>query len=175
MLHIPYLIVMCYFVLLVPGLPEPAGLYPLDGASNFTDITCKNPAGNASGVSLAPGPGDEPDGAYEFQGNANSFVEIPRSGPLDTRYSITVLAWVLNQDSRGPIIQYRRDAWGYHFWFHEPNQLYVYLNFGDAQSYTDSGLTGTWHFVGATYDHDRGGLMFSFLSMNTPKARPVRF
>ena len=166
----------CYFVLIVPGLPEPAGFYPLDGASKFTDITCKNPAGIASGLSLAPGPRDEPDGAYEFLGNAGSFIEIPRSGPLDTRYSITVMAWVLNQGSIGPIINYHRNDWGYHFWFTQPNQLYVHPKSGVAQAYTDSGLTGTWHFVGATYDHDSGGLrMVSFLIMNLPKLISERF
>ena len=169
-------------MLLVLELPEPAGFYPLDGASKFTDITCKNPAGNASGVSLAPGPRDEPDGAYEFLGNVGSFIEIPRSGPLDTRYSITVMAWVLNQGSRGPIVHYHRNALGYRFWFSGPNQLFVRPQkkasspgSNSYQSYTDSGLDGTWHFVGATYDHDSGGLMVSFLSMNTPKSRPVRF
>ena len=157
---------MFYFVLLVPELPEPAGIYPLNGASKFADITCKNPAGTGSGVNLAPGPNDEADGAFEFLGNAGSFIEIPRSGPLDTRHSITVMAWVLHQGVSGPIIQYRRNNWGYHFWFTQRNQLFVRpqergVKWKSAQAYTGSGLAGTWHFVGATYDHESGGLMSS--------------
>ena len=155
-------------MLLVLELPEPAGFYPLDGASKFTDITCKNPAGNASGVSLAPGPRDEPDGAYEFLGNVGSFIEIPRSGPLDTRHSITVMAWVLNQGSSGHIINYRRNALGYRLGFNKKKELFVRPQehakgpeWNSFQSYTDKGLKGTWtwHFVGATYDHDSGGLI----------------
>ena len=167
--------------MLVLELPEPAGLYPLDGASNFTDITCKNPAGTASGGSLAPGPRNEPDGAYEFLGNAGSFIEIARSGPLDTRYSITVMAWVLNQGSIGPIINYRQNAWGYHFWFTGPNRLFVRPQeragpkLKDRQTYIESGLDGTWHFVGATYDHDSGGLMPWVDARSWDLAGPVYF
>ena len=145
---------------IAPPLPEAAGIYPLNGASRFADITCKNAKGIASGVALAAGPDHQPDGAYEFAGNVNSFIEIPKSPALNTRYSISVLAWVHHDGQSGPIVQYRRDQWGYHFWLTRPNQLFVRpqqkgIVWKAAQVY-NAQLAGAWHYVGATYDYATG-------------------
>ena len=146
--------------LIATPLPEPAGIYPLNGASLFTDITSKNAGGIGSGVTLAAGPDNQPDGAYEFAGNINSFIEIPQSPALNTRYSISVLAWVHHDGQSGPLVQYRRDQWGYHFWLTGPNQLFVRpqqkgIGWKPAQVY-NAQLAGAWHYVGATYDSATG-------------------
>jgi len=65
------------------------------------------------------------NGAYEFSGKANSYVEIPKSKALDTKNSITMLANIYPTGNGGPIINYKTDGWGVHLWQFEGNELFV--------------------------------------------------
>ena len=88
-------------------------VYPLDGTSGARDLSpTKNLPGKLSGVSVAPGPDGQPDTAFRFSGKPNSFIEFPNLGRLDTRRSITCLAWVFNGGKGGPIFQYNPQGVG---------------------------------------------------------------
>lgn len=68
---------------------------------------------------------DNEDGAYEFKGTADSFVEIPNDGKMDTQNSMTILANVYPTGSGGPILNYKTDGWGVHLWQFESTELFV--------------------------------------------------
>ena len=138
----------------------------MNEASGFSDSTGKNAAGTGVGVTLASGPNNQPQGAYQFAGNANSYIEIPRSASLNTQQSITVLAWVYNTGQYGPIVQYRRNNWGYHVWLIGPSTLFVRAQqkgpvwTNSYQTYSSIPLVGAWHFVGASYDYGSGACAY---------------
>ena len=92
-------------------VPEPVTLFPLNCTFGTKEIKNRVAGGVASGVTLALGPYGIPGGSYEFSGSPNSFIQFPNSeeGPLDVRYSMTMLCWVYykinGQD--GPLFNYR--------------------------------------------------------------------
>lgn len=63
--------------------------------------------------------------AYEFSGKEESYVKIPFSKKLDTRYSMTVLASIFPVGKDGPIIHYSSKKWGVHLWQYNENQLFA--------------------------------------------------
>ena len=65
------------------------------------------------------------DDAFLFKGNRSSYIEIPNSGKLDTKNSITMLANVYPMGNDGPIINYKKDGWGVHLWQFSQTQLFV--------------------------------------------------
>ena len=140
-------------------LPVPVALYPLNGQHGTSDIgSKKNPSGKSYETHLAPGPYGHPQGSYQFYGSANSYIEIPNNGSLDTRYSMTVLAWVNHENDNGPIINYGTNVWGFHFWFNSgglfarPSTLEnVVLAYASSPQ-----LSKTWHYVGTSYDFASG-------------------
>ena len=82
-------------------------VYPLDATSGARDISpTKNRPGRLSRVTIVPGPDGKPDTALRFSGSPNSYIEFPNNGRLDTRRSITCLAWVYNEGRGGPVFQY---------------------------------------------------------------------
>ena len=68
---------------------------------------------------------DDDGGAYELKGTADSFVEIPNDGKLDTQNSMTILANIYPSGSGGPILNYKTDGWGVHLWQFESTELFV--------------------------------------------------
>lgn len=68
---------------------------------------------------------DNEDEALEFKGTADSFVEIPNDGKLDTQNSMTILANVYPTGSGGPILNYKTNGWGVHLWQFESTELFV--------------------------------------------------
>ena len=145
-------------------VPEPVALFPLNSTFETREIKNRVAAGVPSGVTLALGPDRVAGGSYEFSGHRNSFIEFPNSegGPLDVRYSITMLCWVYHSGQGGPLFDYRPNrAWGVHLvvsWaFH--GQLAVRFTKRDYSLSTHllrTALAGGWKFVGATYDHSTG-------------------
>lgn len=112
-------------------------------------------------VRLAPGPDRRPQGSYYFYGRANSYIEIPNSGQLDTRTSITILAWIYHQGSAGPIVNYMANGWGVHLWMVSARTLFVRFTKRSRRRFThalaySSLKPKTWQFVGATYDRKSG-------------------
>ena len=136
-------------------------LFPLNSTFETREINNRVIAGVPSEVSLAPGPNGIAGGSYEFSGSPNSFIEFPNSegGPLDVRYSLTMLCWVYYNGQDGPLFNYMPDrAWGVHLWvFH--GKLFVRFTKRDY-SFTPhllhTALAGGWKFVGATYDNSTG-------------------
>ena len=118
-------------------------------------------AGDASGVTLAPGPGGVPGGSYEFSGSSNSFIEFSNieGGPLDVRYSMTMLCWVYYNNKDGPLFNYRPSKpWAVHLRT-VSGQLSVRFTKRDyslTPYLLHTALAGGWKFVGATYDHSTG-------------------
>ena len=145
-------------VLWTDGLPVPAALYSLNGLHGTRDISAnKNSPGIASGVHLAPGPYGNPQGSYQFSGSSTSYIEIPNNGGLDTRYSITILAWVNRENNQGPIFNYNTQRpIEFHFW--------IWMGSGNAYasnphwiSTTHSPMAPyTWYYIGITYDYSSG-------------------
>ncbi|XP_077864003.1 uncharacterized protein LOC100367054 [Saccoglossus kowalevskii] len=98
--------------------------------------------------------------AYRFHGNANSYIEFPNNGAYDTRYSITMLAYVYPTGNSGPIFNFKRDNWGVHLWQTAPTQEFVrFCN--RALQFTNYLAVNVlkhndWNFFGATYDYSSG-------------------
>ncbi|KAL9982723.1 hypothetical protein ACROYT_G004806 [Oculina patagonica] len=144
----------------IPDPPVPAAVYPLNGEFGTRDLSSnENPPGVPYNVQLAPGPFGQPNGSYQFSGNSTNYIEFPNNGGLDTRYSLTLLAWVFFENTDGPIFNYGTDHYAVHFWV-GASQLYILFR---TRSGTNPGaLYGSplkadaWNFVGASYDYDSG-------------------
>ena len=113
---------------------------------------------------MAPGPDGTAGGSFEFFGISDSFIEWPNSagGPLDVRYSVTMLCWVYYDGQDGPLFNYRNTGdklWGVHLWANGGARLFARFTRRDY-SFTDflmhPSLAGGWKFVGASYDGSTG-------------------
>ena len=138
-------------------------VYPLDASSGARDISpTKNRPGKLSGVVVTYGPDGQPDTAFRFSGSPNSYLEFPNFGRLDTRRSITCLAWVFNEGRRGPIFQYGPKGEGVGLSIVRRNQVKV-LIVSRTKSKSIPVITRKklfkpriWKYVGFTYDYTTG-------------------
>ena len=136
-------------------------MFPLNSTFGTKEIKNRVAEGHASKVTLAPGPDAVAGGSHEFSGSPNSFIEFPNSigGPLDIRYSITMLCWVYHNGQDGPIFNYRPSgAWGVHLWA-VAGQLFVRFtkrHYSFTAPLLHTTLAGGWKFVGATYNRSTG-------------------
>ena len=135
--------------------------FPLNGQYETTDISHRqNLQGNASGVELAPGPDGSTGGSYQFSGKLSSFIHFPNNGGLDTRYSMTFLAWIYHEQTEGPIFYYDGPENGIRFMLTEDGRFLANLrssNFSFLKTLTSGILEPkTWHFVGASYNYVSG-------------------
>lgn len=99
--------------------------------------------------------------ATKFYGRRNSYIQFPNSGRLDTRLSITLLAWIYHQGHAGPIFNYMPNGWGVHFWMVSLKTLFVRFTRRRGRRFTRAVSSSTvryrtWQFVGATYDYRTG-------------------
>ena len=137
-------------------------VYPLSARTKGRDIgLLRNPSGRLSRVRYAPGPDRKPRGSTRFLGRPGSYIEFPNTGRLDTRKSITLLAWIYHEGSAGPIFNYKPNGWGVHFWMIAPNQLFVRFNKRGSLRSTPALASRRvrprrWAYVGATYDFRTG-------------------
>ena len=149
------------YLCLLDSVPDPAALYPLDGAHGTKEISNRVGEGVASGVSTAPGPDGKPDGSYEFFGTVNSHIEFPNGGGLDVPNSITMLCWLFPGGQDGPLFNYRNSgSWGVHLWV-VAGQLFARFtkrdySFTQALLHTHLKPEDGWKFVGASYDQANG-------------------
>ena len=142
---------------------SPVAFFPLNGQYETTDIshTSNSPA-QVSGVELAPGPDGSTGGSYQFSGNLASFIHFPNKGGLDTRYSMTFLAWISHEQTEGPIFYYADAEYGVRFLLR--NDRFIARLFSSNLTLI-KGLSSdilepkTWHFVGASYNYDSGELI----------------
>ena len=144
-------------------LPVPVAIYPLNTNYTVTDGSCySNQASKQVGVHLTTGPYNKPGAAYEFTGIPQSYIEIPASQRLDTRYSITILAWIFHSGlSSGPIFSYvENDGLGLQLWVMGQRTLFARLMARDDDpndmlilESNKVNLTGSWHYVGLSFDY----------------------
>ena len=152
----PKLVNYFYFTALPPAM----AFFPLTTKYGSRDTSpTRNKAGKMVGISPAKGPDGQFGGAYKFRGRRDSFIEFPNNGRLDTKYSITILAYV-NPEAPGPIFNYDPKGFGVLLWMVRPNVLFarfVKRNKKFTQPVvTNKVKPGTWNWVAATYDKVTG-------------------
>ena len=85
-----------------------------------------NLAGVKSYVATAQGPYNKEGGSLLFLGVPDSFIEFPNNGKLDTKDSLTILAWIFPEKA-GPIFNFKRDGWGTNLWLAKPRKLFAHF------------------------------------------------
>lgn len=137
-------------------------IYPLSYRTKGRDISVfSNPSGTLGYVRPAKGPDGRPNTATRFFGKPNSFIQFPNTGRLDTRRSITFLAWIYHEGHAGPIFNYMPNGWGVHFWMVSPRTLFVRFTRRRGRHFTHAlasrrVVPRRWQFVGATYNGRTG-------------------
>ena len=143
-------------------LLNPKAFFPLNGQYETTDIShSHNLQGNAFGVELATGPDGSTGGSYQFSGNLSSFINFPNNGGLDTRYSMTFLAWIYHEQAEGQIFYYDGHPQnGVRFMLADDGRFRASLRsstFSYLKAISSSILEPkTWHFVGTSYNYVSG-------------------
>ena len=142
--------------------PRAQAIYPLSQRTGARDLGLySNPKGTARNIRYAPGPDRRRNTATQFLGSSSSYIEFPNRGRLDTKRSITLVAWIYHEGRAGPIFNYMPNGWGVHFWMVSPRTLFVRFTRRRGRRFT-SGVTSRkvlprrWQYVGATYDYNRG-------------------
>ena len=137
-------------------------MYPLTSRTRGRDVSLfGNPPGILRNVRSAPGPDKKPYGSYQFFGRSNSYIEFPNRGKIDTKRSITLLAWIYHEGRGGPIFNYMPNGWGVHFWMISPRTLFVRFTRRRGRHFTKAVMSRRvvprrWQFVGATYNQRTG-------------------
>ena len=139
--------------------------FPLSGANGTVDLS-PNAATKAvpNNIAFATGPFENQNGSFFFSGINNSYVEIKNNGKLDTRFSISVFAWVHIHNSSGLIYKYEilNRSYGCSLEvFHQT--LGVRVRFMDRKTFQRYSLckrnileADKWNFIGTTYDYHTG-------------------
>ena len=142
-------------------IPDPIALYPLNNQYKTRELENRQPQGTPVGVTLAAGPNGKAGGSYQFTGQANSYIEFPNNGGLDTERSITMLCWLYPQSTDGPIFNYKTSGlWGVHMWM-VLGKLFARFTKRNYQ-FTQPLITckplslNQWQFIGASYDYNTG-------------------
>lgn len=136
-------------------------IFPFSKASSGRELRNRNPPARYSNVVYTPGPDGLPYGSYYFRGQPSSYVEIPNQGTLDVRSCVTILAWIYHQGHAGPIVNYKRNGWGVHFWMVNSRTLFVRYTQRIGRRFTHAlayqGVKPhTWQFVGTSYNRNTG-------------------
>ena len=146
----------------VSGRVRATAVYPLTSRTRGRDISrFRNPPGIVRNVRFAPGPDGKPSGSYYFLGRSYSYIQFPNRGRLDTRGSITLLAWIYHQGHAGPIFNYMPNGWGVHFWMVTPTMLFARFTRRRGRRFTKAVTSRRvrprqWQFVGAVYNQRTG-------------------
>ena len=147
---------------------EPVAFYPLNKQFGTADVKRRSQiTGIASNVSLTTGPFNTTDGAYEFWGNENSYIEFPNSEKLlEVNNSISLMCWVRPEGQDGPLFQYAKytSRWGVHIWINYNEKFFNRITENSDSSYISkkaiqsnrSLKIGKWVHVAATYNHTTG-------------------
>ena len=145
-------------------VPEPVAFYPLNKQFGTADVKRRSQiTGISSNVSLTTGPFNTTDGAYEFWGNKNSYIQFPnKHGMLDVQTSISLMCWVRPGGQDGPLFQYDKPRrWGVNIWIENGGKFRSRIYSADYDKKTaiqsDQSLElGKWVHVAATYNHTTG-------------------
>ena len=147
-------------------VPEPVAFYPLNKQFGTADVKRRSQiTGISSNVSLTTGPFNTTDGAYEFWGNENSYIEFPNGDKLlEVNNSISLMCWVRPEGQDGPLFQYRATdelRWGVHIWI--ANNGTFFNRIVNANNNWESKIQskrplklGKWVHVAASYNHTAG-------------------
>ena len=135
-------------------------LFPLNERYEARDVIGGNLPGEKSFITTASGPDNEEGGSLSFLGTPDSYIEFPNNGKLDTKDSLTILAWIFPEKA-GPIFNFKRDGWGANLWLAQPRKLFAhFVDRGDRKLIQPLQSTkiapNRWNFIGATYDHTTG-------------------
>ena len=139
-----------------------AAFYPLNYLSRGRDLSMfRNPPGILGYVRSAPGPDKLPGGSYQFYGRPDSYIYLPNRGKLDTRKSISIIAWIRNDGGAGPIFHYMPNGWGVYLWMLSSNTVGVRFTRRQRRASTTvlSNRVITphkWQYIAATYDYISG-------------------
>lgn len=146
-------------VLVILAPFKASAFYPLTSKTRGRDLSVfGNSPGKLGYVRSAPGPDTFPGGSYQFFGRRDSYIEFPNRGKLDTRTSITILAWIYHEGRAGPIFNYMPNGWGVHLWMVSPRTLFVRYTRRRGRKQT-AALSSrqikprTWQYIAATYDY----------------------
>ena len=146
-------------------VPEPVAFYPLNKQFGTDDVKRRSQiTGISHNVSLTIGPFNTTDGAYEFWGNENSYIEFPNGNDmLDVQNSISLMCWVRPGGKDGPLFQYdkKRLKWGVHIWINNGGRFFnriMKADYGTTKAIKSKQPLelGKWVHVAATYDHTTG-------------------
>ena len=152
-------------------VPEPVAFYPLNEEFKTNDERGRPQLkGVASNVNFTRGPNNETNGAYQFSGNSNSYIEFPNSdGILDVKYSITLMCWVRPGGKDGPLFNYKKTVGpadtdykgGVRIWIVRAKFFNRITKFTSEACLGTIGTTrslaeGKWVHVAATYNHTTG-------------------
>ena len=117
------------------------------------------------GTSFSNGINNEDQASILFHGRNDSYIEVPRSPALDTKWSITILFYIFPISSSGPIINYKVDGSGVQIWqlpgtTAAKNQIMVRFNKRSLRYTTKLQMecleVKNWNYIGASYDYDSG-------------------
>ena len=151
-------------------LPRTLAVYALDLKRRGRDLSQRrNPTDKQTdrqtattatlvGIRYSQGPDGRRDGSAQFYGRRNSYVEIPNTGRLDARYSITVLIWVFNEGRSGVILNYGRRRRGFQLRMISQRVLQVLIVRRTRRTTITVQTRGrvmkyrAWNYVGVTYD-----------------------
>ena len=141
-------------------VPDPVAFFPLNAAYGTKEINNRTEKGIPRGVILAPGPNGRPNYSYKFSGSSNSYIKFPNSigGPLDVRYSMTMLCWVYYDGKDGQLFSYG-STWAVEFGIIQSGKLVVHFrkrDYSNTNRLVHTNLAGGWKFVGASYDRSSG-------------------
>ena len=147
------------------AVPEPVAFYPLDVTFTTNDVqTRPQLKGRASNVVFTTGPQGAKQGAYEFSGNNNSYIEFPNgNGILDVQNSITLMCWVRPGGQDGPLFNYKKTGdFGVHIWIEGNGKFFNRITKSGSYAHLDPLRTnqslevGKWVHVAATYNSYTG-------------------
>ena len=139
-------------------MPEPVAFYPLNKQFGTADVKRRSQiTGISSNVSLTTGPFNTIDGAYEFWGNENSYIEFPNGEKLlEVNNSISLMCWVRPEGQDGPLFQYNKFKYGVHIWIVNGTFFNRIEKDADYVRSNRSLEIGKWVHVAATYNHKTG-------------------
>lgn len=142
-------------------VPDPVAFFPLNGAYGTNEIKGRAVQGRSNGVDRTYGPGRKILGSYQLHGTSDSYIEFTNApgGILDVRHSMTILCWLRQQGTDGPIFNYGVNRSGVHVWVERGRLIAQFLERDYdhlPRLVSNTTLESTWMFVGASYNQSSG-------------------
>ena len=143
---------------------KPAALFPFSGQYQGHEAMEKNLNATMSNIKYTAGIHGEPNGAVEFSGELNSFIEIEANSQVQFDQSMTMLLHIYpRKSSTGPLLHYNANVHGVQMWIQgEVDKTSLKARFVPRNLSTVSWLRAdvlrlaSWNFIGASYNHVTG-------------------